>query len=206
VPGTSSFHQRVAADKRAAILDAALALFGERGFARTSLAQIAEVAGVSKATLFKQFPTKSAVFDAIVDEVWAHRTRAPAPLDADDPGSNLRTLGTLYAELLRRPGMAGLFRLVIAEAPSLPELGRRQFDLGKMPFFEEVRRYFEVADARGSLRVEDATTAATQLLGMISNFVLWPRMFLVDWDPDDAAVAHSVEEAVLTTLARYGRS
>jgi AcrR family transcriptional regulator len=205
VPGSSSFHQRVAAEKRAAILTAALDLFGTRGFTRTSLAQVAEAAQVSRATLFRQFPTKDDLFDAIVAEVWAHRTQAPARVAADDPGTSLRTLGAAYADLIGRPGMANLFRLVIAEAPALPDLGRRQFDLGKMPFFEQVRHYFSIADAAGALHVQDPTMAATQMLGMISNFVLWPRMFLVDWDPGDEAVARAVEEAVLTTLARYGK-
>lgn len=205
MPGSSSFHQRVAAEKRAAILTAALDLFGTRGFTRTSLAQVAEAAQVSRATLFRQFPTKDDLFDAIVAEVWAHRTQAPAQVAADDPETSLRTLGTVYADLLGRPGMANLFRLVIAEAPALPDLGRRQFDLGKMPFFEQVRHYFSIADAAGALHVQDPTMAATQMLGMISNFVLWPRMFLVDWDPGDEAVARAVEEAVLTTLARYGK-
>ncbi|WP_369052697.1 TetR/AcrR family transcriptional regulator [Kineococcus terrestris] len=204
MPGTSSFHQRVAADKRAAILTTARTLFGDQGFARTSLAQVAAAAQVSKATLFKQFPTKDALFDAIVEEVWAPRVHLTDDLDPADPATGLRAVGAVYAELLGRPDTAGLFRLVIAEAPSSPDLGRRQFDLGKLPFFDEVRRYLRAAAEAGSLHVPDPTTATTQFLGMISNFVLWPRMFLVDWNPSDAAVAHEVEEAVLTVLARYG--
>lgn len=205
MPGTSSFHLQVAADKRAAILTAATTLFGAQGFARTSLAQIAIAAQVSKATLFKQFPTKDALFDAIVDEAWTPRTRLSAQLDPTDPEAGLRSLGTVYADLVGQPSMAGLFRLVIAQAPSSPELGRRQFDLGKLPFFEEVRHYLQAAADAGSLNVQDPTMAATQMLGMISNFVLWPRMFLTDWNPDAPTVAHAVEEAALTTLARYGR-
>ncbi|WP_432570822.1 TetR/AcrR family transcriptional regulator [Kineococcus sp. SYSU DK005] len=204
MPGASSFHQRVAADKRAAILAAAAALFGTRGFARTSLAQIATAAQVSRATLFKQFATKDALFDAIVEQAWTPQALSTAQLDPTDPEAGLRALGTAYAEVIGRPATVGLFRLVIAEAPSSPELGRRQFDLGKLPFFEEVRGYFAAAADAGSLDVPDATVAATQLLGMISTFVLWPRMFLLDWDPEPAAVAQAVEEAVLTTLARYG--
>jgi AcrR family transcriptional regulator len=199
----SSFHQRVAADKRAAILAAATTLFGTQGFARTSLTQVATAAQVSKSTLFKQFPTKDSLFDAIVGDVWTPRTHATADLDPADPEAGIRALGTVYADLLRRPGMADLFRLVISEAPSSPELGRRQFDLGKLPFFEEVRRYLEAADRAGTLAVADPTMAATQMMGMISNFVLWPRMFLVDWDPGTGAVARAVEEAALTMTARY---
>ena len=205
MPGTSSFHQQVAADKRAAILTAATALFTAQGFARTSLAQIATAAQVSKATLFKQFPTKDALFDAIVDEAWTPRVHLTAQPDPRDPGTGLRVLGTLYADLVGQPSMAGLFRLVIAQAPSSPELGRRQFDLGKLPFFEQVRDYFRAAADAGSLDVRDPTTATTQMLGMISSFVLWPRMFLTDWNPAAPAVAHAVEEAVLTVLARHGK-
>ena len=62
----SAYHRRVAAANRAAILDAAAGLFLDAGYDRTSLARVAESAGVSKATLFKQFPTKAALFEATV--------------------------------------------------------------------------------------------------------------------------------------------
>lgn len=203
MPGTSTYHQRVAAEKRSAILVAAADLFGKLGYAGSSLALVAEAAGVSKATLFKQFPTKSDLFDAVVSDAWGHGRQTPVVVDPADPGAGLRVLGSVYASLLDRPGMAGLFRLVIAEARAFPELGQRQFDLGKVPFFDEVRRYFEEADQAGSMRVQDPTMAATQMLGMISNFVLWPKLLLPEWAPGDEAVAYAVEEAVLTTLARY---
>jgi TetR/AcrR family transcriptional regulator, regulator of autoinduction and epiphytic fitness len=46
--------------------------------------------------------------------------------------------------------------------------------------------------------------AATQFLGMISNYVFWPRMLLARWEPDDSAITNAVDQAVLTMLARYG--
>ena len=60
------YHRRVADQNRRAVLAAATALFLERGYDRTSLARVAETAGVSKATLFKQFPTKASLFEATV--------------------------------------------------------------------------------------------------------------------------------------------
>src|SRR5690606_33376975 len=62
----STYHRRIAVAKRKAILDAATDLFLEFGYDRTSLAQVAARAGVSKATLFKQFPTKAELFEAMV--------------------------------------------------------------------------------------------------------------------------------------------
>ncbi|MGZ8690755.1 MAG: helix-turn-helix domain-containing protein, partial [Aeromicrobium sp.] len=58
------YHRHVADKNRTAILAAATDLFLELGYDRTSLARVADRAGVSKATLFKQFPTKAELFEA----------------------------------------------------------------------------------------------------------------------------------------------
>lgn len=199
-----TWHRRVATEKRSAILAAATRLFAADGYGGTSLARVAAEAQVSTATLFKQFPTKDALFEAIVVEFWRHGHDPEVALDPTDPRSGLIALGRRYAALLLRPGMAGLHRMVIAEAPRFPELARIQFDLGKEPFFAQVHGFLVRAADAGRLRVDDATVAATQYLGMISNFVLWPTMLLVDWDPSPREVERTVDEAVRTFLARYG--
>ncbi|WP_051798080.1 TetR/AcrR family transcriptional regulator [Catenuloplanes japonicus] len=198
----STYHQDMAARKRAAITGAATALFLEAGYDGTSLARIADAAGVSKATLFKQFPTKAALFDAIVTESWQAGDDDPPP-PTGDLARGLTVIGRRYAALLSAPGMAALFRIVIAELPRFPELGETQFQRGKLPYFESVRKYLENEHEAGAARVDDPVTAANQFLGMISNFVFWPRMLLIHWDPDETEIAHAVHEAVRTMIARY---
>ncbi|XVU25063.1 TetR/AcrR family transcriptional regulator [Actinoplanes sp. CA-054009] len=193
----STYHRDVAERKRAAILEAATGLFLASGYDGTSLAKIAEAAGVSKATLFKQFPTKAALFDAIVTESWQVEDEGGPELPAGDLEAGLTAIGRRYVELLTRPGMTALFRIVIAELPRFPELGEAQFSRGKMPYFESVRRY--LADAA----IDDPEMAATQFLGMISNFVFWPSLLLTDWAPGEAANDKAVTEAVRTMIARY---
>ncbi|SFF87150.1 DNA-binding transcriptional regulator, AcrR family [Actinoplanes philippinensis] len=199
----SAYHRRVAGEKRAAILSAATGLFLSAGYDGTSLARIAEAAGVSKATLFKQFPTKAALFDAIVTESWQVEEDAGPEPPAGDLRAGLTMIGHRYADLLTRPGMTALFRIVIAELPRFPELGEAQFSRGKMPYFTSVSRYLAAAHAAGSARVHDADLAATQFLGMIANFVFWPTLLLTDWAPARPAVDQAVEEAVATMVARY---
>lgn len=201
----SAYHQRVAGEKRAAILRAATRLFLDSGYDRTSLAKIAEAAEVSKATLFKQFPTKAALFDAIVTTSWQSgdgdgNEEAPPP---GDPRAGLALIGRRYAALLTRPDMADLFRIVIAELPRFPELAQSQFTRGKMPYFDSVRRYLEAERDAGTLVLDDPELAATQFLGMISNYVFWPRLLLPHWTPDGPAVERVVDEAVLMMTARY---
>ncbi|MBM7085666.1 TetR/AcrR family transcriptional regulator [Micromonospora sp. WMMD734] len=199
----SAYHRRVAEEKRAAILKAATGLFLTAGYDGISLAKIAEAAGVSKATLFKQFPTKAALFDAIVTESWqVEEAHAPEP-SAEDLEAGLTTIGHRYVELLTRPGMTALFRIVIAELPRFPELGEAQFSRGKMPYFESVSRYLTAADRAGSAKVDAPDLAATQFLGMISNFVFWPTLLLTDWAPQRTAIEQAVREAVSTMCARY---
>jgi TetR/AcrR family transcriptional regulator, transcriptional repressor of aconitase len=55
--------------RRQQILDSALPLFARHGFARTTTKSIADAAGISEALLFKHFPTKSAVYSAILADV-----------------------------------------------------------------------------------------------------------------------------------------
>ncbi|MBK1784310.1 TetR/AcrR family transcriptional regulator [Prauserella cavernicola] len=198
----SHYHRHVAEQKRAAIIEAATRLFLDSGYASTSLAKVAEAAGVSKATLFKQFPAKAALFDAIVSESWKVDDVVSPP--TGDLRRGLTAIGHRYVELLTRPGMAALFRIVIAELPRFPELGEAHFERGKLPYFDSVRRYLDAEHAAGTAELEDTELAATQFLGMISNYVLWPRMLLLDWSPDEASMAHVVDEAVLMMAARYG--
>jgi TetR/AcrR family transcriptional regulator, transcriptional repressor of aconitase len=55
-----------AAERRAAIVRAALPLFARKGFATITTKEIAAAAGVSEALIFKHFPSKAALYDAIV--------------------------------------------------------------------------------------------------------------------------------------------
>lgn len=202
--GTGAYHQQLADQKRAAIVRAATELFMQNGYAGTSLARVAQDADVSKATLFKQFPTKSSLFEAIVTQQWGAADESrPAPAPGDLEGG-LREYGRRYADLMSRPQMVGLYRMVIAEMPRFPQLARTQFETGKMPFFTEVQHYLQAAHDAGTARIADPLLAASNFLGMIASYAFWPRLMVVGWDPARAEVENAVEEAVATTLARYG--
>ncbi|WP_026119758.1 TetR/AcrR family transcriptional regulator [Nocardiopsis ganjiahuensis] len=198
----TTYHQRIAQEKRALILTAATALFLELGYDRTTLARIAERSGVSRATLFKQFPSKAALFDAMVTESWSTGDEEEPP-PTGDIVDGLSTIGRRYAELLGRTRMTDLFRIVIAELPRFPELANAQFSHGKMPYFESVRGYLLAEHEAGTVRIEDVDLAATQFLGMISNYVFWPALLVPGWEVSAERVAQVVDEAVRTFAARY---
>ncbi|MGF0118215.1 TetR/AcrR family transcriptional regulator [Promicromonospora sp. Marseille-Q5078] len=71
---------------RARILDAALDLFEARGYDQTTVAQVAEAAGVTEMTFFRHFPTKDAVlvsdpYDPLIAEAVGAQPRDLAPLE-----------------------------------------------------------------------------------------------------------------------------
>ena len=204
VTAPQTYHQRVAGQKRSAILAAASSLFLERGYAETSLARIAEVAAVSTATLFKQFPTKAELFAAMVVQYWRLSDADLRSPEIGDPAAGLEVLGKRYVELMSRDEMVALFRIVIAEAPRFPDLAEAQFTLGKAPFFNSVKEYLGDEHDAGTLDCADPELAATQFLGMISNFAFWPRLLLVDWHPTDQDLHRTVGEAARAIIARYG--
>ncbi|WP_136055802.1 TetR/AcrR family transcriptional regulator [Microbacterium sp. K24] len=200
----SAYHRQVAATNRTAILDAATGLFLEIGYDRSSLAQVAARAGVSKATLFKQFPTKAELFEAMV--LAAGDTARPEHLDppAGDLRAGLVSLGMAYAELLTRPRMTDLIRAVITESARFPELREQTFDFGTLPVLHALRKFLEAADRDGEARVDDFDVAAAQFLGMIATVVFWPRLVHGGWSLTDEETRRTVDEAAATIVARYG--
>lgn len=208
----SRYHRERAAQNRTAILTAALELFLESGYDRTSLARIAKEAGVSKATLFKQFPTKAELFEATVltagssttpqmSEVTATPRTGDAAAGATELG--LIDFGRAYARLLLRPDMERLIRVIVAEAPRFPELRERVFDLGTLPVIAALHDFLRAETEAGRMRCGDVTVAAPQFLGMISTVVFWPRLIQGGWEQTPGEVETVIAEAAQTFAARF---
>ncbi|WP_138760525.1 TetR/AcrR family transcriptional regulator [Modestobacter altitudinis] len=200
------YHQRVADQNRAAILAAAEALFLDGGYDRTSLARVAENAGVSKATLFKQFPTKASLFEATVLAVGRAPDGVVAAPPPGDLHAGLMALGREYATVLTRPGTAELIRLVIAEAPRFAELRERTFDFGTLPALAALGRYLRAERDAGLVTVDSPETSAAQFLGMIASAVFWPRLVHAGWSIDEEETHRAIEEAVRTMVARLAHT
>jgi AcrR family transcriptional regulator len=109
------------------ILEAALKVFAEKGFAAARLEEIAQRAGVAKGTIYLYFPSKEAVFTALVKETIGARVSAFADVVRGYEGPS----ATLLAQLLRTIGFflrssdyVVIPKIVIAEAGNFPHLAR----------------------------------------------------------------------------------
>ena len=103
-----------------AILAAALAELGERGYARMSVDAVAARAGVSKPTVYLRHRTKADLATAAIASM---RTQ-PRPEPTADVRSDLIAHLSLLRAGLERPNGMAMFGTVLAEEGETPEIGR----------------------------------------------------------------------------------
>ena len=112
-----------------AILDSGRPLFLRRGFDRTTMDEVAALAGVSKQTVYKHFADKQSLFTAlIVGEIDATERITHDHVTAlgrsDDIEADLRHFARQHVRDVTAPHVVRMRRIVIAEAERLPELAR----------------------------------------------------------------------------------
>ncbi len=114
------------------ILDAAAKVFLERGFSGASVDEIAEVACAGKPTIYARFPSKEALFTAVVERLVRRNTRLEGISCA---GAAIEDrLEALAAAILRKvlvPEAIGLIRVAVAEARRFPELATSVSRMGR---------------------------------------------------------------------------
>lgn len=199
----NSYHQQLREEKRSAAMKAAMELFLKQGYERTSLLQIARHAGMSTSTLFKHFPTKTVLFEAMISKYWELDEQYRYLPEPGDPASGLKKIAYDYACLLSRPEMRSLFRVVLAEASRMPELGRMQFNQGQRPFLNSLETYLRSEVKARTLQIPDVKMAAKQFLTMIFGILFWPGLLLTDFQPGSEESAYVVKEAIEMMLSRY---
>ena len=111
MPRSREQSEKMRAQARAAILEGALAVFGEKGFGGATTAEVAERAGVSKGLVFNYFPTKDALLEALIEHVLGeslgHWERAEW---AGPPEAQLaRIVEVGVAQVLERPAFYRLY-------------------------------------------------------------------------------------------------
>lgn len=103
------------------ILDAALAVFSERGFAAARMDDIAAAAGLSKGGLYAHFASKDEVFEALLSRLLAPPELVPPPQPLAASAWVDWLLDELYARFTA-PGLRAGLRLLVAESERVPAL------------------------------------------------------------------------------------
>ncbi len=158
------------------LLEAALDLFVEKGFAATRVEEVAARAGVSKGTLFLYFPSKEELFKAVVRENIVRHQSEGAEEIARFEGPSAALLEHLMLEWWRRYGAtkaAGISKLVMSEASNFPDLAQFFQQEVVAPGHAMVAAVLQRGVDRGEFRALDRV--------LTIHSVLAPLLFLVTW-------------------------
>ena len=150
--------------KTEAILEAATALFGEKG-ALASMEQIARRAGVSRQTLYNRFPNKLEIGRALA----ARRSDAiSAPLRAGgDPETVLTAFAVGLLDKLLRVDAGASLRGVALMSPEMPDLADAIYQAGPAEGLRRLAAWLAEQDRLELLRIPQPEVAAEMFAGMV---------------------------------------
>ena len=180
------------------LLDAALDLFVEKGFAATRSEEVAIRAGVSKGTLFLYFPSKEELFKAVVRENLVRHQTEGAEEIARFEGTSAELLEYLMLEWWRRYGAtkaSGISKLVMSEASNFPDLARFFQEEVVTPGHAMVRSVLQRGIDRGEFRAIN--------LELTVQSVLAPLLFLVTWKHSMAPCCPVTQQIDPETFIRH---
>jgi AcrR family transcriptional regulator len=155
------------AQTRAALVAAGRLLFGQRGFAATSVEDLAREAAVTTGALYHHFPTKAALFEAVFGQVHAELMTASreSAERAQRPVGALTAAFDAFLDKVLEPDVQ---RIVITDAPAV--LGLARFtELDERDAFAGIVAVLDAATAAGALEVADPQTLARLLLGALTR-------------------------------------
>lgn len=157
------------------LLDAALDLFVEKGFAATRAEEVAARAGVSKGTLFLYFPSKEELFKAVVREnisgrfnEWNKEFEAYEGTSAD----MVRYCFKVWWERIGATRASGITKLIIGEARNFPDIAafyhQEVIDPGEKLIRKIIRRGIE----RGEFHVHDEDYAMFSIIAPMIYLIM----------------------------------
>lgn len=183
------------------LLDAALSLFVEKGYAHTSVAEIARKAGLSKGAVYLYFPSKQAILEGLVKRAVTPigtRALAAADLATGDMKKTLRAILTIITTSLGDPKVFAVPKLVMREAAVAPEIAeiyrRAVFD----SVFPVAIQVMEQAISQGQMRPVDPELTLRSLVGPVLTHLLLAEIF--DIRPKDGLALDRLIENHLDIL------
>lgn len=171
--------QRSDAETRAIVLKAARYEFSHTGYAATGMENVARRAGVSTKTLYRLFPNKAAVFEAMVTErieVFVSIVKLRA-CDGSNVEAALIEALTVCADLMLDGEVIALQRVIAGDSDKFPDIAETFFYKAITPTQTALANWLRAQQKRGTIVLDDADTAAGMLLGMLAMQPMRATMF-----------------------------
>jgi AcrR family transcriptional regulator len=169
-------HEECAQKRRDTILNVALRVFAQSGFAEATMDQVAAAADLSKAALYLYFPSKDALLHSLLER-YALLPELPemmASLGDTPPALGIPTLIADIWRLLRQ--RKELARVISHGIEGNAERGKLFAQQIGPSSHKSLAGYLDCWMNRGVLRRQNAPAAAQCLIGMLWSFLLTPGL------------------------------
>lgn len=192
--------------KRRQIIEGARQIFMRDGFDGASMNDITRAAGVSKGTVYAYFPSKEALFEALIREDRRIQAERICRFSADDENVEkvLREIALNIVAAVTQPGHIAHLRTVIAAAAKFPSIGHAFYEAGPMYGAGRLAAYLDRQVSAGRLRIDDTQRAAFQYIDMCLARPLKQMLFCVIEMPDPAEMEKAIDSAIAMFMAAYG--
>ncbi|WP_027086507.1 TetR/AcrR family transcriptional regulator [Cohnella panacarvi] len=199
---TSPVKRRDTSKKREAILNGAIQAFAEMGYDQASMDAIAEIAGVSKRTVYNHFRTKENLFQGVIAK-FLEEQQALKRIEYD-PARALEDQLTAFAHaemyLINSPSRLGLSRVLTSVFIRDIDYARRitaQYASPHEPFMQ----WLAAAREDNKLAIDNPPLAAKVFYAMIEGAITWPALFQHGIDTE--AAKPLLDELIATFIERY---
>ncbi|MEH6576839.1 MAG: TetR/AcrR family transcriptional regulator [Amphritea sp.] len=190
--------------KRAAIVDAAINEFREKGFQATSMDALSARAGVSKRTVYNHFANKEALFQEIIQQLFSYSAELTdytyhpeRPLD-----EQLSAIARQKLELMKTPRFRDLVKVLMAECIHSPELTSMAMEqLSQQE--QGLDSWISAAIADNKLKGVEPHYAADQFMALIKSSAFWPQVLMGMPFPDDERCRQIITDSVQMFLSYY---
>lgn len=182
----TKFNRRAAA-RPEELLDAAEQRFLAEGFSRAKVEQIAQDAGVTVGTVYRYFPSKEALFTAVVarhgDSSWSRGKEIADAYGSLTARAIVALLLERWSERLRQGGEGRVLLLLVREATLFPEAVRSWVAETIQRGCLAVERALRHGIDRGEFPLLDVEATARALVSTVVNRHVWDVTFRPDLPP-----------------------
>lgn len=180
-------------DRRSQLIDIALNVFSQKGFNGTTTKEIAAAAGVTEAIIFRHFPSKQALYQAVLEsqmgcpgfQRWMSVVQDC--MERGDDEGLFRAIATAMIESYRSD--TRLERILLFAALEGNEQGLAHFRSFSIPIGELLRDYIVSRQHAGALAEISPGAILLAISGMAQRYGMLTQMFGIQMGLGDAEVA-----------------
>lgn len=177
--------------KRKQILDSAIDLFTEQGYAAASMDLIAKNADVSKQTVYSHFGSKDDLFFAAIEQVCASLHILDLSMDdLSDPQHVLLKLAQRFTEVITSKQACAVHKICAFESSAYPQVSDIFYQAAPLRVTNEVAQLMATLHEQKILNITNARHAALQFLNMIKG-ELWMQ---IEFNTKERITTQEVED------------